>query len=342
MIGDVDPARDTDPGDTCPFRRDLVLEFGERVPPGLAARARDLTTRLEREPAPDEGFTVTMVGDIILGRTVHTIMARLNDYAAPFRRVADELSKADLTIADLECSLSDTIPPPDDPYTFAFMTYTAGVQGLRPAGIDGVSQANNHSMNFGAGGMRDTLATLDSAGIRHFRIGETLDQARKPAIFDVRGTRLAFLAYDGVTGDTNGATAGSAGNSPLVADLVAEDVASTAKQADIVIPFIHWGVEYTLTPTDEQRAVARPASDAGATIVVGSHPHRVQGIEEHRGRPIVYSLGNFVFDQDWSAETKQGLIMHLVFQGPRLAALRLVPVVIENFYQPRIATGERR
>jgi hypothetical protein len=92
-----------------------------------------------------------MVGDIILGRTVHTIMAQLNDYAAPFPRVADELSKADLTIADLECSLSDTIPPPDDPYTFAFMTYTAGAQGLCLAGIDSVSQANNHSMNFAAG-----------------------------------------------------------------------------------------------------------------------------------------------------------------------------------------------
>ena len=75
-------------------------------------------------------------------------------------------------------------------------------------------------------------------------------------------------------------------------------------------------------------------------MVVGSHPHWVQGIEEHRGRPIVCSLGNFVFDQDWSAKTKQRLIMHLVFQGPQLAALRLVPVVIENFYQPRIATGE--
>ena len=75
-------------------------------------------------------------------------------------------------------------------------------------------------------------------------------------------------------------------------------------------------------------------------MVAGSHPHWVQGIEEYRGRPIVYSLGNFVFDQDWSPETKQGLIMHLVFQGSRLAALRLVPVLIEDFYQPRIQTGE--
>lgn len=340
IIEDFDPARDPDPGDAYPFRRNLFLELGERVPNSLADLAGDLAAQLGNEPAPDNAFTVTMVGDIILGRTVHTIMTRRNDYAAPFRLVADELNKSDLTIGNLECSLSDTIPPPDDPYTFEFMTFTAGAQGLRLAGIDGVSQANNHSMNFGAGGMRDTLAALDTAGIRHFGIGETIDQAHEPAIFDVRGTRVAFLGYDGITGDTNGATRNSAGTMPLVAELLVEGVKAASKRADIVIPFIHWGVEYTLTPTDEQRALARRAIDAGATMVAGSHPHWVQGIEEYRGQPIVYSLGNFVFDQDWSPETKQGLIMHLVFQGPRLAALRLVPVLIENFYQPRIVTGE--
>ncbi len=342
IVDDFDPARDPDPGDAYPFRRNLVLEFGDRVPTSLAERARDLASQVESEPAPDQAFTVTMVGDIILGRTVHTIMTRLNDYAAPFRLVADELATADLTIGDLECSLSDTIPPPDDPFTFQFMTFTAGAQGLRLAGIDGVSQANNHSMNFGASGMRDTLAALDATGIRHFGIGETLDQACEPAIFDVRGTRVAFLGYDGITGDTNGATGDSPGTAPLSFERLSQDIAAATKRADIVIPFIHWGVEYTLTPTGEQRSLARRAIDAGATMVVGSHPHWVQGIEEYRGRPIVYSLGNFVFDQDWSPETKQGLIMHLVFQGSRLAALRLVPVRIENFYQPRILTGEEK
>ncbi len=342
IVDDFDPVRDPDPGDAYPFRRDLVLEFGDRVPTGLANLARELATQVESDPAPDQAFTVTMVGDIILGRTVHTIMTRLNDYAAPFRLVADELAKADLTIGDLECSLSDTIPPPDDPFTFQFMTFTAGAQGLRLAGIDGVSQANNHSMNFGAGGMRDTLAALDAAGIRHFGIGETLDQACEPAIFDVRGTRVAFLGYDGITGDTNGATGDSAGTAPLSAERLSQDIVAANKRAEVVIPFIHWGVEYTLTPTSEQRSLARRAIDAGATMVVGSHPHWVQGIEEYRGRPIVYSLGNFVFDQDWSPETKQGLIMHLVFQGSRLAALRLVPVLIESFYQPRVLTGKEK
>jgi poly-gamma-glutamate synthesis protein (capsule biosynthesis protein) len=340
IVDDFDPVRDPDPGDAYPFRRDLVLEFGDWGPTGLAERARDLAGQVETEPSPDQAFTVTMVGDIILGRTVHTIMTRLNDYAAPFRLVADELAKADLTIGNLECSLSDTIPPPDDPFTFEFMTLTAGAQGLRLSGIDGVSQANNHSMNFGAGGMRDTLAALDATGIRHFGIGETLDAACEPAIFDVHGTRVAFLGYDGITGDTNGATGDSAGTAPLVAERFSQDIVAATKRADVVIPFIHWGVEYTLTPTGEQRSLAHRAIDAGATMVVGSHPHWVQGIEEYRGRPIVYSLGNFVFDQDWSPETKQGLIMHLVFQGPRLAALRLVPVLIENFYQPRVLAGE--
>lgn len=342
IVDDFDPARDPNPGDAYPFWRDLVLEFGDRVPTGLAERVRDLAIQLESEPAPDQSFTVTMVGDIILGRTVHTIMTRLNDYAAPFRLVADELAKADLTIGNLECSLSDAIPPPDDPFTFQFMTFTTGVQGLRLAGIDGVSQANNHSMNFGASGMRDTLAALDAAGVRHFGIGETLDQACEPAIFDVRGTRVAFFGYDGITGDTNGATGDSAGTAPLTAERLSQDIAVATKRADVVIPFIHWGVEYTLTPTGEQCSLARRAIDAGATMVVGSHPHWVQGIEEYRGRPIVYSLGNFVFDQDWSPETKQGLIMHLVFQGSRLAALRLVPVRIESFCQPRILTGEEK
>ncbi len=340
IVEGFDPARESEPGDAYPFRRNLVLEFGDQIPPNLATIADDLVTQVGHESTSDNAFTVTMVGDIILGRTVHTIMTRLNDYAAPFRLVADELSKTDLTIGNLECSLSDTIPPPDDPFTFEFMTFTSGARGLQLAGIDGVSQANNHSMNFGTDGMRDTLTALDTAGIRHFGIGETLDQAREPAIFDVNGTRVSFLGYDGITGDTNGATGNSAGTLPLVAELLAEDVSAATKQADIVIPFIHWGVEYTLTPTEEQRNVARLAIDAGATMVAGSHPHWVQGIEEYRGRPIVYSLGNFVFDQDWSPETKQGLIMHLVFQGSRLAALRLVPVLIEDFYQPRIQTGE--
>ena len=284
-------------------------------------------------------LTVTFVGDVILGRTVHTIMTRLNDFSAPFRLVADELKKTDLTIANLECSLSDNITPPTDPYTFSFMTLTAGGNGLTLSGVDAVSQANNHSMNFGAQGMRDTLAALDQRKIRHFGIGENLTDARQPVILESQGRKIAVLGYDGITGTTYGATDSTAGTAPLDVNLMAEDIAAARKRADIVIPFVHWGIEYQLIPSAEQQSIARTAIDVGADMVVGSHCHWVQGMEVYQGKPIIYSLANFVFDQDWSLETKQGLIMHLVFRENRLAAIRFVPVLIEDFYRPRIVDG---
>ncbi len=286
-------------------------------------------------------LTVTFVGDVILGRTVHTIMTRLNDYSAPFRLVADELKKSDLTIANLECSLSDHITPPTDPFTFSFMTFTAGADGLALAGVDAVTQANNHSMNFGAQGMRDTLAALDQRKIRHFGIGENLTEARQPVIFETNGRRIAILGYDGITGTTYGATDTTAGTAPLDVELMAEDIAAVRQKADIVVPFVHWGIEYQLVPSEVQRSIAKNAIDVGADMVIGSHCHWVQGMEIYNGKPIIYSLANFVFDQDWSLETKQGLIMHLVFRSNGLAAIRFVPVLIEDFYRPRIVDGSQ-
>lgn len=330
-----------DAPDTWPFTMVLYVtgqndawRFVEEL---VATAANDASAM----PAPPP-LTVTFVGDVILGRTVHTIMTRLNDFAAPFRLVANELKKTDLTIANLECSLSDAITPPADPYTFSFMTFTAGADGLTLSGVDAVSQANNHSMNFGAQGMRDTLTALDTRKIRHFGIGENLPSARQPVILEAQHRKIAFLGYDGITGTTYGATESSAGTCPLDADLMAEDIAAARRKADIVIPFVHWGIEYQLVPSASQQQIARTAIDAGADMVVGSHCHWVQGMEIYEGKPIIYSLANFVFDQDWSLETKQGLIMHLVFRENRLVAIRFVPVLIENFYRPRIVDGTQK
>lgn len=337
VVDGVDPVSSHKAPDGYPFALQLVAS-GEG--PRWEAAQPHLETAIAAvsSDASEPVTTVTMVGDIIMGRTVHTIMVAKNDFTAPFTLVADELTKADLTIANLECSLSDSITPPDDPLTFLFMTFSAGVQGLEISGIDGVSQSNNHSMNFGAQGMRDTLTTLDASGIKHFGIGETLAEARQPGIFEVNGLRIAYLGFDGITGHIDGATESSPGTSPLVYQHVVDDVTAATQVADIVIPFFHWGTEYVLVPSEDQREFARAAIDAGATMVVGSHCHWVQGMEVYQGKPIVYSLGNFVFDQEWSLETKQGLIMHLVFHGKRLAGLRFVPVLIEDYHRPRIVT----
>ena len=294
---------------------------------------------LSPEPLPHPTFTtITVAGDIILGRTVHRIMIARRDWQAPFRHIASELSWADLTIANLECALTRRYPPPEDPYTLRFLSYPDALAGLQLAGIDAVSLANNHSMDFGWLALQDTKEALAAAGIASFGAGVDIQSALEPAILGARTATVALLGFDGVSADWYGATDESPGTAPLDPELVQHAISAAANQATIVIPFFHWGVEYTLVPTPFQREIARLAIDAGATLVVGSHPHWVQGVEWYRGRPIFYSLGNFVFDQEWSPETKQGLLLHLWFRNSDLMRYELVPVIIEDYHRPRLAT----
>jgi poly-gamma-glutamate capsule biosynthesis protein CapA/YwtB (metallophosphatase superfamily) len=280
---------------------------------------------------------VTVAGDIIFGRTVHSRMVRYNDFAHPLRKVAPRLHDADLTIANLECSMSDNTEKPDDPFTFMFTTNAAAVEGLVLAGIDGVSLANNHSMNFGKLGLSDTLAGLAANKITAFGGGMNLAEARKPGLFTAKGVSFAFLGYDGITADDYGAGPNWAGTCPLQMDLVLEDMAR-AKQGnpDFIIPYFHWSEEYVAVPSPLMRRIAHQAIDNGAAMVLGSHPHWVQGTEWYKGKPILYSLGNFVFDQDWSEETKQGMFAEIVIRNKKIARVRLVPVLIEDYNQPRI------
>jgi poly-gamma-glutamate capsule biosynthesis protein CapA/YwtB (metallophosphatase superfamily) len=342
VIDDRDVLRDSEAARDLPDHLTLSAVYLDDVDEDVSGVLEDAGRQINEEQRRPNPFVVTFAGDIIMGRTVHRRMLELNDFAAPLRLVADELRKGDLTVGNLECVLSDTITPPADPRTFSFMTFTAAVEGLQLAGFHALSQANNHSMDFGVAGMRDSLATLDAAGIKHYGIGENLAEAREPCILEHDGVTVALLGYDGITGSFRGATAGSAGTMPMVWDYAIEDIRNVRDHVDLVIPYFHWGVEYTLTPTPGDRQLAHAAIDAGADVVMGSHPHWVQGLEYYNGRPILYSLSNFVFDQEWSLETKQGLIVHLVFERTRLIGMRLVPVLIEDFHRPRVVEDEMR
>ena len=280
---------------------------------------------------------LTFVGDIIFGRYVHKRLEAAGDFAASFRAVAVELQIADLTIGDLECSLSDSFPQPEneDPQTFMFKTWTDTVAGLQLADIDILSRANNHSFNFGPLGMQDTTDTLDAAGILHFGMGHNLAEARKPAIAQVGDLSFAFLGYNGVSDEWDGAGPDWAGTAPLVDSYVIEDIQNAVAAGHIVIPYFHWGVEYVALPTDEQRYFAQLAIDVGAAIVIGSHPHWVQAVETYKGKPIIYSLGNFVFDQAWSRETQEGVYANIWFEGSTVKFIDLIAVLIEDEHKPR-------
>ncbi len=288
-----------------------------------------------RGAGPDP-VSMTWVGDIIFGRFVHRRLEDIGDFAASFWNIHPELTWADLTIGNLECALSDNYPQPEDPQTFSFKTWTEAVEGLKLAQIDVLSRANNHSFNFGSGGMDDTSAVLDEAGIKHFGMGHNLDEARRAVVVEKNGVTYAFLGYNGISDDYDGAGPDYAGTMPLETDYVVQDIERELAAGHVVIPYFHWGVEYVADPSEEQRYFAQLAIDHGASLVMGSHPHWVQAVETYRGKAIVYSLGNFIFDQSWSVETTQGMIAHIWMKGADVLSIDLVPIVIENEHRPRV------
>lgn len=323
------------------------LRPGDAVSPlrmSLQIRQRDtsrtdLLDRVKAAIAPESGPTpvsMTWAGDIIIARQVQRRIYETGDWAAPFRTIAPELTWADITISNLETSLTDSFDPITDPTTFTFSTSEAAIEGLQLAQIDVLSRANNHSFNWGVQGMEDTSRVLDDAGILHFGMGNNLDEARQPTIVEAGGVSYAFLGYNGISDDWDGATPDSPGTCPLIDWMVVEDIKSEVANGHVVIPFFHWGTEYVYDPSEEQRYFAHIAIDAGAAVVMGSHPHWVQAVETYEGRPIVYSLGNFVFDQEWSLETKQGMIAHLWMQGDKPLKLDIAPILIEDYHKPRL------
>lgn len=284
-------------------------------------------------PAP---ISMTWAGDIIIAREVQRRIYELGDWAAPFRSIYPSLTWADITVSNLETSLSDSFESIIERPSFMFKTDTPAIEGLTLAGIDVLSRANNHSFNYGDIGMNDTTAVLDTAGIKHFGMGNNLAEARRAAIVEQNGVTFAFLGYNGISDDWDAAGPENAGTAPLVDWMVVEDIQREVAAGHVVIPFFHWGIEYQHDPSEEQRSFARIAIDNGAAMVMGSHPHWVQAVETYQGRPILYSLGNFVFDQEWSLETKQGMMAHVWMRGDRPLKIDIVPVLIEDFHRPRV------
>lgn len=305
---------------------------------------------------------VGVVGDIVPGRNVNNKMVAFGDYTHPFHKVAAELGSYDVTIANLEGNLSNSIAPPADAHTFSFVSSPQMVDGFRMAGIDAVSLANNHSTwnseGWGTRGLMDTIDALTGGGVPYFGAGRDLSEARAPWVAEVGGKTLAFIGIDGVTANEQprdfsatvwmselggagyaGATADSPGTNPYITDQFLADIATMAGQYDIVIPYFHFGIEYFPVPPAWARAGAKAAIDAGATMVVTNHPHVIQGMQIYKNTPILYSVGNFIFDQMFSVEVRQGNILEIVLRNDRVVGLRVRGVEIEDFNQPRLMTA---
>lgn len=300
-----------------------------------------------------------VAGDIIFGRNGGNYQRRYGDYTFPMLQVKDLLGTFDYTVANFECFVSETIDPPEltDPVTLDFVTPPDSLEGLVMAGIDAVSMANNHAFysaaNYGPPAYYDTVGFLEQAGIAHFGAGSDLAEARAPYVAEVNGRTIAFYGVDGVTANRDypgswaaadgnggyidvGATDSGPGTNPVVLDNIVADVEAMAAQYDIVLPFFHMGEQYIWSTRPWCIEVAHACIDAGATGVLSSHPHTIQGMELYRGRPIIYGLGNFVYDQMFSVDTSTGTFVDFTIRGSTFVGMRVHGIQIIDYVQPRL------
>jgi poly-gamma-glutamate capsule biosynthesis protein CapA/YwtB (metallophosphatase superfamily) len=246
----------------------------------------------------------------------------------------DEFRQADVSMVNLEApftSATQSLPGKK----FNFKSPIEDVQVLQNGGIDIVNLANNHSMDYQGAGLLETTQTLQKAGIQSIGAGENIKAARRPVIMDVKGKKVAYLGY--YDADLHAATADGAGTNPRHNDRVAADIKALRKQVDWIVVNYHWGEELAKYPGDWQIDLARFTIDQGADLVVGHHAHVLQGAEIYKGRPIVYSLGNFIFGGNSTSDyDTAALKVSLKDQQMRVEFL---PVQVRG-YQARVVNGQ--
>ena len=252
----------------------------------------EMTTWEIQQYEKDRPIRLLFVGDIMLdGGPGNAISAGVD----PFEQCSQLLLDADVTIGNLECVLGRGGKQVNKPYVFRG---ASGSPAYLKKYFQALSVANNHTLDFGPDGLMECLDVLKKADIGYFGGGENITAARSGLVLEVRGKRIVLLGYNDFQKKNYKATDTRAGNAPFRAKWAIEDIEYAKKtlNADIIIPYIHCGSEMVPTPGERERTESRRMIDAGATAVIGAHPHVVQTVDSYRGRPIVYSLGNFVFD----------------------------------------------
>jgi len=259
------------------------------------------------------------------------------DFRFPFLKIAEELQKADILFGNLEGVISDKGIKVGSIYSFR--ADPNAIEGLSFAGFNVLSLANNHAFDYTREALEDCLTKLSTAGIGYVGAGFTEKEAYSPLIKEIKGTKIAFLAYTNLGPEAWKATetkSGIAWISEKEINKIKEDIKSAKESADILIVSLHSGEEYSNEPTLFQIEFSKMAIDAGADLIVGHHPHVIQPNEKYGNGYIFYSLGNFIFDQSFSEKTMRGQILEILIKDGKIKELIPKEIKLNNYFQPVI------
>lgn len=274
-------------------------------------------------------ITLIATGDVIPARGANWPAVTSGDFTYNWKKTVDFLKKADITLINLEAPLIKNCPLQTEGFTFC--GDARHIQGIVFAGVDTVSIANNHIGNFGQSGIDETVALLEANKLGWSGFGHLNTQ-------NVKGVKFGFLAFNGI-------------GTPINRDAVPSEIKESKKKVDVLVVSIHWGDEYVLTPRkygdiapDDPREIGHLMIDSGADLIIGNHPHTVQGIELYKEKLITYAHGNFIFDQTWSKETQEGVVGEYTFYisepqsqalKAKLVQVKFHPILVDVSYQPR-------
>lgn len=285
---------------------------------------------------PNKEVVLVAVGDIMLSRGVDFYINKNNDWKYPFLKIGDFLNSADITFGNLEGPISDK--GFDVGNLYSFRADPKAIEGLLYSGFDVLSIAGNHSFDYSAEAFEDSQKVLKENGIDYVGGGLNFKEAHAPVIKNIKGTKIAFLAYTNLLPES----LGEENSSPAVAfpnkDQMFIDIQNAKSLADVVAVSFHWGEEYQTVHNSYQEDLAHFAIDSGADLIIGHHPHVAQDFEKYKNGYIAYSLGNFVFDQNFSEETKSGLVLKVVFEDKKIKEIETQKINFTSSFQPFIVS----
>ncbi|XID95488.1 CapA family protein [Paenibacillaceae bacterium WGS1546] len=285
-------------------------DSGEPAPSDEAAASPDREdddTYAEPESGA-ESVTIALVGDILpAARVLERMMANGFDY--PFREARPLLEAADIAAGNLEAPVTERGTPAEDKQ-YVFRGHSDALQAIKEAGFDFLSLANNHTLDYGWEGLSDTMEALDDIGLKHAGAGIDDKEAFAPAYIESNGLTVAFVSLSRVLPFVSWK---ADRNHPGLAEAydprrAVAAIEAAKENADVVVVMVHWGEERKVEPNKDQKDLAYRFVDAGADLVVGSHPHVLQGFESYKGKWIAYSLGNFVFSTTTRLASETGVL----------------------------------
>jgi poly-gamma-glutamate synthesis protein (capsule biosynthesis protein) len=268
-----------------------------------------------------------MMGDhpICIGHGVASTIKK-NGPRFIFEKVASALRESDVVFGNLETVISHKNLNEKSLRSAQLRASPESVEGLKYAGFNVLSLANNHIMDHGREAMLDTMKILSENNIKCLMEG-----AEEQVVFDIKGMRIAFIAFNLVKEETIGEI--------VTAEKIIERVTSAKELGDILIVSLHWGDEYISRPSPKQIEMGRKIIDAGANLVIGHHPHVLQGIERYNSGMIAYSLGNFVFDMH-QKKMRESVILNCNLSKALGIEINIIPIFISDSYQPEIIIGD--